>query len=55
LIGYLVNPSETLQGHSLELKRINCELVQEISEMKKIQDGLKESEEKYRRLYENSV
>jgi PAS domain S-box-containing protein len=55
LIGYLVNSSETLQGHSLELKRINDELMQQMSEKKKIQDGLKESEETYRRLYENSV
>lgn len=54
-INYLVGSSNILRKHSLELKRTNEKVLEEIEEKKRAEDDLKKSEEKYRILYENAT
>lgn len=52
LINYLADSSDNLKERSLELRRINKELLYEISKKKKAELALQKSEEKYRTVLE---
>ena len=55
LINYLVESSQKLNERTLELKRANDKLLQEIAERKLTEDALKKSEKKYRLLADNAT
>jgi PAS domain-containing protein len=55
LINYLLDSSNILRERTLELKRTNERVLEEIEEKKRTEDELRKSEEKYRILYESAT
>ena len=55
LITHLVDSSRILEERTVELRRINKKLMKEISERKKTEKALQNSEKKYRLLAENAT